>query len=531
MGFEYDGFEWGEGVTTGAINGHPCRMYGVRRKAIPDLLIDARRWPDREFLVYEERRLTYKEHEQAVHRVAAMLIGTGAKPGHRVLLLAANCIEWVVSFWAILQVGGVVVSGNAWWSKHEVAHAHETADIDLTIADERRLADVPPHQRSVAIEGIREWVEDRSISGQDARPILNEDDPAVILFTSGSTGAPKGAILSHRSQIANVHNLLLAANKLPHQRSAADPSPIQLLSSPLFHIAGIQLILSILISGGKLIMTEGRFDPLKILRTIEKEGVTAWGGPPTMLIRLMECSCLSEFDHSSLRSIGTGGTRVPPEVTEKVRATFSSLRGNVGVVYGSSEAGGTLTAMSGLSYAQRPTASGKPLPVVELKIDSPKEDGIGEICARSPTNMTGYLGSAENPIDSEGWLHMGDLGYLDEDGYVHVTGRSKDVIIRGGENIAAANVEAALMGHRDVLEVAVVGLESREWGEEVGAAVVLREGVKSTEAVLAEYVAPLLAHFERPTRWWLRTDPLPVGATQKVLKAKIVQQWPSEVSP
>lgn len=517
---------WGRDTEAITIDGNQYLAYSKRRVAMSELLIDARRWPEQDYLVSGSRRLTFQQHEYAVHRVAEKLLQAGIQQGDPVLLLAANSIEWVVSFWSILQAGGVVISGNAWWSADEIEHAIATAHPKLTIADDKRLELLPSGQQCISIKEIEVWV--NSSEGWETThcPAKNENDPAVILFTSGSTGAPKGAILSHRSQIANVHNLQFATKTLPHERTRDIPSAVQLISTPLFHIGGIQPIVSAIVSAGKIVLTEGRFDPVKILTAIQEEQVSRWAGPPTMLVRLLDYPGLNNYDHSSLRSVGLGGASIPPELAERIREHFPSLRRNVNVSFGLSEAGGTLTNARGKDYQERPTTSGKPFPNVQLRIDSPDESGIGEICAKSPTVMSGYLGTSESPIDADGWLHTGDLGYVDDDGFLHVTGRIKDIIIRGGENVAAANVEKAISCHPDVAEVAVVPLPHPDWGEEVGAAVVTNSMDRLSESVLTEFIKPKLAHFEQPTSWWIRTETLPLGDTQKINKREIVAQWP-----
>jgi acyl-CoA synthetase (AMP-forming)/AMP-acid ligase II len=292
-------------------------------------------------------------------------------------------------------------------------------------------------------------------------------------------------------------------------------------------MGGIQSILATLLTGGKLVLHVGRFDAAIILRLIETERIQSWGGVPTMIGRVIDHPDLSLRDTSSLRSVTVSGTHVSPQLIDQVRQAFPTARRNAGTIYGMTEAGGTLTAATGKDLASRPGTVGRPFPVVELKIKDPDSSGKGEIVARSPTNMTGYLGSAEpSVVDAAGWLHTGDIGRIDDEGYLFIEGRIKDVIIRGGENIACPNVEAALGQHPAVADVAVIGLPDDEFGEVVAAVVVLRDGVEVRADDLEAFASESLAYFEVPSRWWLRREQLPTNATGKVVKQALREAWP-----
>jgi acyl-CoA synthetase (AMP-forming)/AMP-acid ligase II len=246
-----------------------------------------------------------------------------------------------------------------------------------------------------------------------------------------------------------------------------------------------------------------------------------------MIRRVIEHPDLAIRDTSTLRSVTVSGTHVSPHVFEQVRQAFPTARRNAGTIYGMTEAGGTLTVATGKDLVARPGTVGQPFPVVELKIEDPDSSGRGEIIARSPTNMTEYLGSAEPcVVNAEGWLHTGDIGRIDDEGYLFIEGRIKDVIIRGGENIACPNVEAALIEHPAVAEVAVMGFPDEEFGEVVAAVVVPRDGVEVTAEDLEAFASERLAYFEVPRRWWLRSEQLPTNATGKVVKQPLREAWP-----
>jgi long-chain acyl-CoA synthetase len=313
--------------------------------------------------------------------------------------------------------------------------------------------------------------------------------------------------------------------RLPGEIEPDRGSRTTLQTIPLFHMGGLQTIGTNLLTGAKIVFLEHRFSAGEVLRLIEQEKVTTWGCVPTMMSRVLEHPELQTRDTSSLRSITMGGSSVPPALTARAARAFPQAARNLHAVYGLTEAGGSVTSASGRDAAAHPGTVGRPLPVVELRFKDADDEGVGEFLVRSPSNMLGYWETAESPIDDDGFLHTGDLGYPGEDGYVYLVGRSKDVIIRGGENIASSHVEACLREHPDVVDVAVLGLPNEDLGEEVGAVTVLRDGTELTAEQLQEFARARLASFEVPTRWWIRTTPLPTSAIGKVLKAEVLQEW------
>jgi long-chain acyl-CoA synthetase len=524
---------WGAEVAETQVLGYPCLTFVNRRKHLRELLIDGRRFAHRDYLVQGERRLTFADHEDAVAATSALLRERGVVPGDRVVLYGANAIEWVVAFWAVHLVGAIVVLGNAWWSETEVTHALETVTPALVIADDARAQLLGSGVACLTFSEIADQLgSGRSASSGDGAP-AREDDPAIVLFTSGTTGLPKGAVLSHRGILSTLQSLMLLTRRLPAPDVPAPPTSKSLLSLPLFHVGGAQQIMTPMVAGGTLIFTEGRFDPARVGALIEREQISVWSTVPTMASRVMDY--LEEVGHpglTSVRTVGLGGSPVGAALRTRVPRWFPNAARGVAVTYGLSEAGGVLATGVGKDLSDRPGTVGRALKVVTLRIDQPDEEGCGEILARSPSVMLGYWpadGSSSDtdsgPITADRWLRTGDIGRLDDDGFLYVTDRSKDIVIRGGENIATPHVENRLLEHPAVLEVAVVGLPHAELGEELGAIVVVRPEDETTAEELRAFVAEQLAYFEVPTCWLLQHERLPQNATGKIVKREVRQRW------
>jgi long-chain acyl-CoA synthetase len=330
-------------------------------------------------------------------------------------------------------------------------------------------------------------------------------------------------VLSHRSIIANQHNFLALTRRLPSQIPDGHASVRILFSSPLFHTGGVQAITSAMLTGATIVLHVGRFDPGTVLQTIERERISAWTGVPTVVQRVIEHPDALSRDLSSLRSLGMGGAPLPDVLIKRASQAFPSVRRGVSTNYGMTEAGGIIASASGDDVKARPGTSGRVLPAVELRIDT-QETSKGEVLVRSAALMSGYWGEVEQPIDAYGWLRTGDVGRLDEDGFLYIVDRLKDIVIRGGENIATAHVEAVLLEHPAVAAVAVMGLPHDDLGEEVAAVVAARDDTLSSEE-LADFARSRLAHFEVPSRWWLREGSFPTTITDKIDKRRLKAEW------
>ncbi len=517
---------WGRDVESITVDQHACRAYRNRPRSLAELLTDSLRWGERPFLVEGQRRLSFETHARAVGVVATQLRAAGVRTGDRVMLLGFNSVEWLLAFWATQRLGAVAALGNAWWSDTETAHAVDLVKPALIVTDRPAERTFPAGYSRLAFDQLQAG------HGADAMfhlpdADIAEDDPAILMFSSGTTGAAKAVVMSHRAVIANIQNLLVLTGRLPDELGPDHAGTTSLLTVPLFHLSGIQISFSTLLSGGALIFLEGRFTPEKVLSLIQQERVRVWGGIPTMVSRVVEFEHFADYDTSSVKSIPMGGAAVSPELRAKIQAAFPLIKKRVNSLYGLTEAGGVLAAASGAELQGRPGCVGRPLPVVEIRIDKADLHGVGEICARTPSAASRYWGEEAPIADKDGWIRTGDLGRLDEENRLYVVGRSKDIIIRGGENIASAHVERCLSTHPGVLEVAVVALPHDDLGEEVAAAVVLRPGATIRADDLAAHAGTTLGRFEIPSRWWLRYDALPTNASGKILKRELVEQWPA----
>jgi acyl-CoA synthetase (AMP-forming)/AMP-acid ligase II len=505
---------WGKEIGTEVVRGIPFRTYTDRPRDIAALLAFADRWGERPHLVQGERVVTFAELRRAAEAKAALLAEGGLRPGDRVLLVGFNSPEWIINFWALVTVGAVPVLGNAWWGGGEVVDALDLLEPALVLADARAARGLPV--------GTSTGPWECAIPAADAAPVAaarpathHEDDPAAFVFTSGTSGTPKAVVLSHRSLLAGLHMLLHITRRLP-QYVDGSTGDAGLHTGPMFHIGGIQTLIRAITVGDTLVMPAGRFDPAEALRLIEQWRIVRWSAVPTMVSRVLEHPDVRTRDLTSIRSITVGGAPVHSEFLAQLRAGLPGVEPRVATGYGLTENGGQATAASGKDTTERPGSTGRPLPLVELTTTDPTELGDGEILIRCPTQMIGYFGVADSPIDADGWLHTGDLGHLDEDGYLWITGRAKDMIIRGGENIAPAAVEQGLAGIDGVVESAVFGVPHPDLGEEVVAVVVVEKDLTPDD--LARELRSRLASFAVPTRWRIERDPLPTTHSGKIDK-------------
>jgi acyl-CoA synthetase (AMP-forming)/AMP-acid ligase II len=513
--------------------GERIKVFKNRARSLRDFVTASARLGEAEHLVFSDgttdRRLTFAEHADLVARMADLLkTRYGVGRGDRVAILAANCPEWIITFWAAISWGAVAVGLNAWWTEPEIRFALDDAAPKLLVVDEKRRA------RLGARPGVPTLVIDdeleRLLAACAVAPLpttpIDEDDPAIILYTSGTTGRPKGAVHSHRNVVALVG---LGFFNGARARALLPPSPYApcvFVTSPLFHVSGLHnAAISCLAAGVKTVWLRGRFDAATALRLIEKERATSWAYTVTLLHRAVHHPDAARFDLSSLWQLGGGGAPISPALLARARELFTSAAQNLGVGYGLTENTSLATINSGAELLRFPDSVGRPMPTVELEIrgddGQPVADGEeGEIHLRGPLVMLRYWRNdpaTEKVILAGRWLRTGDIGKM-VDGRLYLASRRSDLILRGAENVYPAEIEQRIELHPDVAEACVVGTPHPELGQEVKAFVVPKLGRAIDAKNLASWVGEGLAYFKVPSHWEIRSEPLPRNAIGKVLK-------------
>lgn len=509
-----------------------------RRRAVAELLADSVRFGDRDYLVTEDRRLSYREHAAAAAALAAALREEyGVGRGDRVAILAANTVEWVITFWAAQSLGAIAVGLNGWWVPREIEYGLAVTEPAVVVVDAKRaklLADIDTAAAVVTMDEDLPRLITAHAGAEPTVPDVAEDDPAVILFTSGTSGKPKAALHSQRNLLAVTgyfeYTDALAAAFTGKTLEPGMPLDLRcLLTSPLFHIASLHnLVVPRLATGSAVIMPQGGFDADRILRLIEKERVTNWGAVPTMASRLLEHGDIGRYDTSSLTAFALASAPSSPAFKQRLREEVPFAADALVDSYGLTECSTAVAVATPADLAESPGTLGRPIISVALEIrdadGTPVPEGVeGEVYVRSPFVMLGYWRNPEATaaaIDAERWLRTGDFGVM-EQRRLRLTGRRSDLILRGGENIYPVEIEQCLDEHPDVVECAVVGEPHPDLGQQVAAVVVLTEGSTASEADLREFARERLAYFKVPERWRITSDPLPRNITGKLIRSGI----------
>jgi long-chain acyl-CoA synthetase len=517
--------------------GQRMQVIKSRARSLRELLLRSRAQGAKEYIVHGARRIRYDEHADLVASVAhALRDRYGVRPGDRVAILAENCAEWLIGFWATVSIGGVVAALNGWWQADEILYGVEDSQPSLLIADRKRLARLGGRDPGVPVLEIEsQFAElERFRRGAELPEVeIAEDDPAVILYTSGTTGRAKGAVNTHRGicgfvsvgQLHGVKNMLLAAAQ------GVQAPPVQyptcaLLTVPLFHLSGLYSgAVSMLAAGGKTVWRSGRFDPADVLRLIEAERVTVWSALGNMAHRVVSHPDVERYDLSSVQNVGSGGGPTSREIQERLRKVFPRGGANMGIGYGLSESVTAVAMISGEELLRFPDSVGRPAPTHEIEIRDASggalpEGAQGEIHIRSPYLMLGYWRKPEATAEvllPGRWLRTGDIGHFEE-GRLFINSRARDMILRGGENIYPVEIEHRLEAHPQVAEAAVFGVDHPELFQEVKAVVVPMPGAAPEPAALAAWVGEALAAHKVPAHWEIRREPLPRNAAGKVMK-------------
>ena len=510
---------------------------------------------DKDYLVYGGERYSYADARVRVRALAHYLrTEHGAGPGTRVAVAMRNYPEWVLAHWAIISTGAAVVGMNAWWTRAEMEFALNDSEPVVLIVDGERFERLGPEHAEVPLivtrhdgdlpAGAPRW---DSVTNPSTAPDtlpeadIDTDDDALIFYTSGTTGVPKGAQLTHRAVVHNLLNMIFLAacgDAARARRLAAtggeppEPAPAvsALLPVPLFHVTGCNCVMHpVTIAGGRLVLMY-RWDAAEALRLIEREGVTVLTGVPTMSRELLQHPDWPSTDTSSLRSMGGGGAAIPTDLVRRIDEGLS--RGRPGVGYGLTETSGVATAISNEFYVANPSSVGPMVPCMEAEVVNEAGETLGpgergELLLRGPNVMKGYLNRPDATADAivDGWFRTGDVAEIDADGWIYIKDRIKDMVIRGGENIHCSEVEAAIYELDEVAEAAVFAVADERLGEEVGAAVVLVGGAQIDEAGLGAHLDGRLARFKHPRYVWFLDEPLPRNASGKFLKRELRERF------
>ena len=483
-----------------------------------------------EALVAGEERFTYADLDRLSERLARALAGRGIAKGDRVGIAMRNCPAWIVSYMAVLKAGGIATLLNGWWQAHEMEHALKLADPALIIADTARGERIAAKCSQFTIATLQvELPIEQALAplldgSQGELPDIAPEDDATILFTSGSTGEAKGALSTHRAVTTGVYVYamgLMVLRTILEGDGRAPPQPRTLLNVPMFHVTGeVPVLLNSFVIGRSMVLMR-KWDPEEAMRLIEKEKITYFVGVPTMSLELMNHPDRDKYDLSSLTDIAAGGAPRPVSHVERLQKTFGWAQPALG--YGLTETNAVGFSNFWSNYQDKPASTGRVQePLVNTAIlgsgDSHLPTGeVGEIGIRSAANMTGYWrdpDATRAAFTDDGYFRTGDLGYLDEDGYLFIVDRKKDIIIRGGENISPAEVEAACYDHPQVAEASVFGAPDERLGE-VPVAVIHPRG-ELAEAVLREFLEGHVAAFKVPARFIFSADPLPKLGTGKI---------------
>ena len=535
-------------LTTIEVGGNQLKAYKHAPGSMRDLWMLGQGYGDQEYIVYGEERYTFAQAGQIVANFSAWLQGQGIGSGDRVAIALRNYPEWIFAYWGVIAVGGVVVGMNAWWVADEMAYALSDSEPKILIADDQRLAtfaDIATDFPDLTVVAVREpsspvvavpWETAVSEVGELPTTPIDPNDDACIFYTSGTTGRPKGAQLTHRGCVHNIMNVaamgqIFASTQAMNRGEKLDapvsaPAATSLVATPLFHVTANNCVMhGATISGGKMILMY-KWDPAEALKLIEQEKVNTLSAVPMMTRELLAHPDFHHHDTSSLNSLGGGGAAMHPDLPSKVIETTQRAKPAQG--YGMTEVCGISTYTTGDLFLARPQSCGPLVPTLEGKIVSDTGETLpvgeaGELLVKGAPVIKGYLNRPEATAETivDGWLHTGDIGYFDEDGFLYLVDRAKDMILRGGENIYCAEVESALYTHPAVLETVAFAVADDRLGEEVGVAVHLKQGAMLDAAGLREHMGARLAAFKVPRYIWFLAEPLPRNANGKFLKREL----------
>lgn len=542
-------------IETVAVNGVETRTWKHASSSLREILDLSALQGAKDFMVFEDERISFEDHYRRAATFAQRLVEHGVGKGDRVAIAMRNFPEWVVSFWGSAIAGAIVVPLNAWWLTNELVYGLKDSGARILIADEDRAIAVRERLGETSLEqvvvahaegtlephevGFNEFLGDVAADATPPDVQIGPDDPATIFYTSGTTGEPKGALGTHRNICSAVMNTTYGA-LAGIMRKAAEPGAetsddaagdlatvaaeqSTLISVPFFHVTGCHgFMLSSLSFGIKMVMMY-KWDPERALELVERERISTVGGVPAMVQQMLDHPRFDEIDTSTVQNISYGGAPAPPELVRRIGERFP--KGSPTNGWGMTETSGGFSSNTGQDYFDRPDSCGLPTPTGEVKIVDPEGNRmptgeVGELCVKGPGVIREYWQKPEANAETfdQGWLRTGDIARVDDEGFITIVDRAKDVVIRGGENVYCAEVEAAIFEHEAVGDCAVIGVPHEVLGEEVGAVVVPKAGTSLDADEIRAFVKERLASFKVPTHVWVRSDEMPRNAAGKILK-------------
>ena len=538
------------------IRGVRIRTWKNAPPTLKEVFEASRRFGSRTWIVLEDERVTFDAHRAAVGHLARRLVEDGVKKGDRVAIVMRNVPEWTVAFWAASLVGAIVTPLNAWWTGPELEYGLADSGSKVALMDVERWERVREHVdrcpdlELIYVSRAAEEIADPRVQRLEdvigtpnswaSLPLVEvlsveiaSDDDAAIFYTSGTTGKPKGAVITHRNIISNFFNALCAQARSFLRRGEKPPLPdpdaaqkATLLSVPFFHATGCFAVMIPAMMGGAKLVLQRRWNTDQALELIERERITTAGGVPTIAWQIIEHPRFEEFDLSSLETISYGGAPSAPELVRRLKERFPGLKPGQG--WGMTETSATATSNFAEDYERKPSSCGVTPPSGEAKVVGATGETlpcgeVGELWYRGPIVVRGYWQKPEATAETfvDGWVKTGDLAKIDEEGFVYIVDRAKDMLIRGGENIYCVEVENALYDHPAVMDAAVIGVPHRTLGEEPVAVVHLKPGAGASEEELRHFVAQRLAAFKVPVRIAFLPETLPRNANGKIVKTDL----------
>jgi long-chain acyl-CoA synthetase len=535
----------------GSIRGVPVKLFRNAPASLRDFIEAARAKGDATWLVYENERYSFTEGLARVDALASALVGQfGIMPGDRVAIAMRNYPEWIFAYLAITAIGAVAVGVNAWWTTEELDYGLRDSGSRVLLADEERVERVTPLLGELDIivvavrcdasvelpprveryEDVVEPFEGAELPDEPVDP----DSDAMILYTSGTTAHPKGVVSSHRAILQSLFAFACRAIANVVARPPKEPHPYPtcyILIVPLFHVTGlVPVMLGATLGGNKLVMMY-KWSPERALELIERERVTTFVGVPTQSHDLLESPKFATTDTSSLQSVGGGGAAAPTALVKRIESSFKRGRPNIG--YGMTETNAFGPGNTGDDYVRKPASTGRVVPICEIRVIDQVSGRVaatgevGEVCFRGPHLFRGYWNKPKETAEvlaDDGWLRTGDLGYLDDEGFLFLVDRAKDIVLRAGENISCSEVENVVYAFPDTYECACFGLPHERLGEELAVAVYPKPGHTLDPEALKRHVGEHLAAYKVPARVFVFDEPLPRNASGKLLRRALRDQ-------